>query len=39
MLKWENISSCCGTMEPTRNHEVAGLIPGLAQGLTYPLLQ
>ena len=26
-------SSCCGTAEknPTRNHEVAGSIPGLAQ--------
>ena len=26
-------SSCCGTVEmnPTRKHEVAGLIPGLAQ--------
>ena len=28
-------SSCCGTeeMNLTRNHEVAGLIPGLAQGI------
>ena len=32
--KWEKVrSSCPGAAEanPTRNHEVAGLIPGIAQ--------
>ena len=30
---WDKWSSCLGTVEtnPTRNYEVAGLIPGLAQ--------
>ena len=33
LLKWPYWSSCHGTaeMSPTRNHEVVGLIPGLAQ--------
>ena len=32
-LKLKIRSSCCGTAEtnPTRNHDIAGLIPGLAQ--------
>jgi len=33
-------SSCCGAVEtnPTRNHEVAGLIPGLTQWVEDPVL-
>ena len=33
-------SACCGIVEinPTRNHEVAGLTPGLAQWVKDPVL-
>ena len=33
LIKFQERSSCCGAVvnNPTRNHEVAGSIPGLAQ--------
>ena len=39
-LEWINRSSCRGSMETnrTRNHEVAGLIPGLDQRVKDPAL-
>ena len=38
--KREHRSSCCDTVEtnPTRNHRVVGLIPGLAQWVNNPAL-
>ena len=38
LKKEGNQSSCCGTaeMDPTMNHEVGGLIPGLAQWVEDP---
>ena len=40
IIKWVWRGSCCGTVETnsTRNHEVAGSIPGLTQGLMDPAL-
>ena len=40
MIESEGWSSCCGALEtnPTRNHEVVGLIPGLALWVKDPAL-
>ena len=40
ILRTRQRSSCCGAVEmnPTRNHEVLGSIPGLAQWVQDPVL-